>query len=166
MNLYNILVSLSEIRDKKYWPFSWYSIFLRCTWMWSWRARGLLAYLREYRVWPEWEKPIHLLSLLISLRLKTTGSHCWVVVWLSLDEWQVQTCYTCLRWKNIFSNNFSTFHCGLKPFSNVCIFMAPTCCCCCRINSPLHNNCVLGPWKCKPLKMGLNVSENNTVVSV
>ncbi len=28
MNLYNILVSLSEMSDKKYWPFSWYTFFL------------------------------------------------------------------------------------------------------------------------------------------
>ncbi len=27
MNLYNIWVSLSEISEKKYWPFSWYSNF-------------------------------------------------------------------------------------------------------------------------------------------
>ncbi len=30
MNLYNIWVSLSEMSDKKYWPFPWYSIFFRC----------------------------------------------------------------------------------------------------------------------------------------
>ncbi len=28
MNLYNIWLSLSEMSDKKYWPFSWYSFFL------------------------------------------------------------------------------------------------------------------------------------------
>ncbi len=32
MRIY-IWVSLSEISDKKYWPFSWYSDFLRCTCM-------------------------------------------------------------------------------------------------------------------------------------
>ncbi len=31
MNLYNIWVSLSEMSDKQYWPFSWYNFFLRCT---------------------------------------------------------------------------------------------------------------------------------------
>ncbi len=32
MNLYNIWVSLSEMSDQTYWPFSWYSIFFfRCT---------------------------------------------------------------------------------------------------------------------------------------
>ncbi len=31
MNLYNIWGSLSEMSDKKYWPFSWYSNFFRCT---------------------------------------------------------------------------------------------------------------------------------------
>ncbi len=31
MNLYNIWVSLSEMSDKKYWPFSWYSNFFTCT---------------------------------------------------------------------------------------------------------------------------------------
>ncbi len=31
INLYNIWVSLSEMSDKKYWPLSWYSIFIRCT---------------------------------------------------------------------------------------------------------------------------------------
>ncbi len=30
MDLYNIWGSLSEMSDKKYWPFSWYSNFLRC----------------------------------------------------------------------------------------------------------------------------------------
>ena len=32
MNLYNVWFSLSEMSDKKYWTFSWYSDCFRCTW--------------------------------------------------------------------------------------------------------------------------------------
>ncbi len=39
MNLYNIWVSLSEMSDKKYWLFSWYSHLLRCPCMVEWIKR-------------------------------------------------------------------------------------------------------------------------------